>query len=109
MAYMMVAQRRTAEDVFEDVKNARRVCDPNLGYWVSLKEWEQHALGTEAAGDASAPIDAGGSARAEGGGAPDAGPPTGRKRSRTVNATAEPDGPPVAVSRSASLSVPERG
>ena len=35
----------------------RRVCDPNLGYWVALKEWEQQMLGADApveAGDAAA-------------------------------------------------------
>ena len=31
---------------FVELKSARPVCDPNLGYWVTLKEWEQQ-LGIE--------------------------------------------------------------
>ena len=39
IAYMMWAQRRTAEAVFVDVRSKRHVADPNLSYWVCLKEW----------------------------------------------------------------------
>ena len=44
MAYLMWAQRLPAEAVFVELRHARRVADPNLGYWCSLKDWEQHVL-----------------------------------------------------------------
>lgn len=44
MAYMVKEQRREAEAVFTDVRRARSVCDPNVGYWVTLKEWEKQWL-----------------------------------------------------------------
>ena len=46
MAYLIAERRCTAEEVFVELKSARPVCDPNLGYWVTLKEWEQQ-LGIE--------------------------------------------------------------
>jgi len=46
IAYIMWAQRCTAEAAFVQVRRARRIADPNLGYWVTLKEWERHVLGT---------------------------------------------------------------
>lgn len=45
MAYLIWIQRRPAEAVFVDLRRSRSVADPNLGYWCSLKEWEQHVLG----------------------------------------------------------------
>jgi|SouAtlMetagenome_1021521.scaffolds.fasta_scaffold310977_1 hypothetical protein len=47
MAYLIAERRCSAEAVFDELKRARPVCDPNLGYWVTLKEWEQQ-LGIEA-------------------------------------------------------------
>ena len=82
MAYMMASARRSAEDVFEDVKRARRVCDPNLGYWVSLKEWEQTlALGGTGSSSVAATADAA-DAPGESLGEPE--PPDARKRSRSA-------------------------
>lgn len=49
MAYLMWAHRRTAESVFAEVRRARTIVDPNLGYWVCLKEWEQRVLDLTAA------------------------------------------------------------
>ena len=46
IAYLMWAQRCTAEAAFVEVRRARRIADPNLGYWVTLKEWEKLVLGT---------------------------------------------------------------
>ena len=58
MAYLIKAERKSAEEVFSNVRRARRVCDPNLGYWCCLKEWERLTLrtgGSSAAGAASTP------------------------------------------------------
>ena len=41
MAYLIAERRCTAEAVFDELRRARPVCDPNLGYWVTLKEWER--------------------------------------------------------------------
>ena len=41
MAYLIAERRCTAETIFDELRRARPVCDPNLGYWVTLKEWER--------------------------------------------------------------------
>ena len=41
MAYLIWKEQRTADSVFQEVRAARRVCDPNLGYWCTLKDWER--------------------------------------------------------------------
>jgi len=40
MAYIMWSQHKTAEDAFSAVRAKRRCCDPNLGYLVTLKDYE---------------------------------------------------------------------
>ena len=37
----MRARGASAEATFDDVRRARGVCDPNLGYLCTLKEWER--------------------------------------------------------------------
>ena len=97
MAYMMASGRRSAEECFEDVKRARRVCDPNLGYWVSLKEWEQTlALGSTGASSSADAAGAPGesaprSAKSNAGGAAEPEPPVVRKRSRSALSSASGD------------------
>lgn len=44
MAYLIEAQQRPAEAVFESIRGARRICDPNLSYWCALHEWERAVL-----------------------------------------------------------------
>lgn len=44
MAYLIEAEQRSAESVFEGIRSKRRICDPNLGYWCSLQEWEKQVL-----------------------------------------------------------------
>lgn len=44
MAYLVESQQRPAEAVFEAIRAARRICDPNLGYWCALHEWEKRVL-----------------------------------------------------------------
>ena len=44
MAYLIWALQRPAEDVFEELRQLRRCCDPNLSYWCALKEWESAVL-----------------------------------------------------------------
>ena len=44
MAYLIWAHQRPAEDVFEELRQLRRCCDPNLSYWCALKEWESAVL-----------------------------------------------------------------
>lgn len=44
MAYLIETQQRPAESVFESIRAARRICDPNLSYWCALKEWENAVL-----------------------------------------------------------------
>jgi len=41
MAYMMEADQRSADHIFEMMRAARRICDPNLAYWCALQEWEK--------------------------------------------------------------------
>lgn len=88
MAYMMASGRRTAEEVFEVVKRARPVCDPNLGYWVSLKEWEQTGpdLPPPSSADAAAVpgASAPSSAKSDTGGPAESEPQGARKRSRSA-------------------------
>lgn len=57
IAYMIWAHRLTAEAAFVQVRRARRVADPNLGYWVSLKEWERQVLEPEGADEAPSAAD----------------------------------------------------
>ena len=50
----MRARGASAEATFDDVRRARGVCDPNLGYLCTLKEWERlddDEAGTPAAAD----------------------------------------------------------
>ena len=54
IAYLMRARGASAEATFDDVRRARGVCDPNLGYLCTLKEWERlddDEAGTPAAAD----------------------------------------------------------
>ena len=44
MAYLIWAEQRPAEQVFETIRSTRKVVDPNLGFWMALKEWEAHVL-----------------------------------------------------------------
>jgi len=44
MAYLVEALQQPAEKVFESLRAARRVCDPNLGYWCAMQEWERAVL-----------------------------------------------------------------
>lgn len=44
IAYLVRATQQPAETVFESLRAKRRVIDPNLGYWISLKEWERRVL-----------------------------------------------------------------
>jgi predicted protein tyrosine phosphatase len=44
MAYLIWAHQRPAEDVFEELRQLRHCCDPNLSYWCALKEWESAVL-----------------------------------------------------------------
>lgn len=44
IAYLVRATQQPAESVFEQLRACRRVIDPNLGYWVALKTWEQTHL-----------------------------------------------------------------
>ena len=44
MAYLIEAQQQPAEEVFESIRGARRICDPNLSYWCALHEWERAVL-----------------------------------------------------------------
>ena len=44
MAYLIWQEQRPAEDTFEAIRAVRRVCDPNLGYWCAIKEWERSVL-----------------------------------------------------------------
>lgn len=44
MAYLIEADQRSAESVFDSIRSKRRVADPNLGYWCSLQEWEKAVL-----------------------------------------------------------------
>jgi len=44
MAHLVRATQTPAEAVFEQMRAARRIVDPNLGYWVALKEWERRVL-----------------------------------------------------------------
>lgn len=41
MAHLIQEQQRSVEEVFAQMRHARRVCDPNLGYLCVLKEWER--------------------------------------------------------------------
>lgn len=68
MAYLIWADRLSADEAFEELRRARRVCDPNLGFLCSLKDWERQVLaGADAPLDDSAP--AGVPPPREGGGA----------------------------------------
>jgi len=44
MAHMIEADQRSAESVFEIIRAKRRICDPNLGYWCAIQEWEKLVL-----------------------------------------------------------------
>lgn len=44
IAYLIRQTQQPADVVFEQVRAKRRVVDPNLGYMVSLKEWERRVL-----------------------------------------------------------------
>lgn len=44
MAYLIEAEQRSAESVFESIRSKRRIADPNLGYWCALQEWEKQVL-----------------------------------------------------------------
>ena len=44
IAHLTRATQQPAELVFEQMRTKRRVIDPNLGYWVALKEWERRVL-----------------------------------------------------------------
>lgn len=44
IAYLVRALQQPAETVFEQMRGCRRIVDPNLGYWVALKEWERRTL-----------------------------------------------------------------
>lgn len=44
IAYLVRALQQPAEVVFEMLRTKRRVIDPNLGYWISLTEWERRVL-----------------------------------------------------------------
>lgn len=44
MAYLIESEQRLADSVFEGIRAKRRICDPNLGYWCALQEWERSVL-----------------------------------------------------------------
>jgi len=44
MAYLIETEQRLADSVFEGIRAKRRICDPNLGYWCALQEWERSVL-----------------------------------------------------------------
>jgi len=44
MAHLIEAEQRSAESVFEVIRAKRRICDPNLGYWCCIQEWERLVL-----------------------------------------------------------------
>jgi len=44
MAYLVETQQQPAESVFEAMRAARRIVDPNLAYWCALQEWERAVL-----------------------------------------------------------------
>mmetsp|Transcript_41949 Transcript_41949/g.110534 ORF Transcript_41949/g.110534 Transcript_41949/m.110534 type:complete len:380 (+) Transcript_41949:52-1191(+) len=44
MAYLIETTQQTAESVFDSVRAARRIVDPNFGYMVALKDWERSVL-----------------------------------------------------------------
>lgn len=44
IAYLVQANQQPAEVVFEQMRKIRPIIDPNLGYMMSLKEWERHVL-----------------------------------------------------------------
>uniref|UniRef100_A0A7S2E2U7 Protein-tyrosine-phosphatase n=1 Tax=Haptolina brevifila TaxID=156173 RepID=A0A7S2E2U7_9EUKA len=44
VAYLIEAEQRSAESVFEGIRSKRRIVDPNLGYWCALQEWEKNVL-----------------------------------------------------------------
>ena len=44
MAYLIWAEQRCAEQVFESLRQSRRCCDPNLLYWIAIKDWERVVL-----------------------------------------------------------------
>ena len=44
IAYLVQSTQTPAEPIFERMRPKRKVIDPNLGYWVALKEWERRVL-----------------------------------------------------------------
>lgn len=44
LAYLVESLQRPAEVVFEQLRAARRIVDPNLGYWCAIHEWERLVL-----------------------------------------------------------------
>lgn len=45
VAYLMWSEKKTADEVFEEVRSIREEADPSLAYWMELKTWEQTCLG----------------------------------------------------------------
>lgn len=41
IAYIMASEHKTLEQAFQEVRGVRQACDPNLGFWLALKEWEE--------------------------------------------------------------------
>ena len=73
MAYLIRAQQRPAEGVFESVRAVRHVVDPNLSYWCALKEWERRVLAAPSPRPAAAAAAAAPSEGDDGGGGDDTG------------------------------------
>jgi len=44
IAYLVKTTQQPAEVVFEQMRACRRIVDPNLSYWMALKEWERRSL-----------------------------------------------------------------
>lgn len=44
LAQLMRELQLSAEKAFEMVRSKRSICDPNLGYWCVLKEWERKVV-----------------------------------------------------------------
>jgi len=53
LAQLMRELQLSAEKAFEMVRSKRSICDPNLGYWCVLKEWERKVVfdGRDSAAD----------------------------------------------------------
>lgn len=44
IAHLVRSLQQPAEAVFEQLRACRRIVDPNLTYWMALKEWERRVL-----------------------------------------------------------------